>query len=426
MTMVSKLSLAGVVFSGLCAAAAQASDVTIPAQPAAAEKTWNLSFDSDFRVVSWRSTRGFPTRFTNGLPGRGTQIYAPGSATFTWQATPEVKVELLARSGYISARQRSGGGLAGSASTPSDTSLTGTVTYTGFGAFQPFVSLGANLPTGKTRLTGTKAFARMDSDLVEVASYGEGRNIGPTAGFNYAFSDVTMLTASTGYTRRGGFWRDSVLGIGNPDSYMRPSDSVTHNLQLVHGAGAFTFTLAGMYTISGKSKLDGVFSSRSGSTLGIAGGVAYAWNDAHKSTVSLSWSETKKNIVLDPVFASRFVREERNSNSDTVRIAFEHSYRVNDQLTIGANTSWFRRDKNAYSDTDGSFTPAKTKITLGAFGRYQLSNTFAVNARVEHFRVVENIKPDVNVPGFGIIPDTGIPKIKSHGLLMSLGATANF
>jgi outer membrane protein W len=420
------VSLAGILVSGLCAASAQAADATAPAQLAEAEKTWNLSFDSDFRVVSWRSTRGFPTRFTDGLPGRGSQIYAPGSATFTWQATPDIKVEILARSGYISARQRSGGGLAGSIATPSDTSLTGTVTYTGLGAFQPFVSLAANLPTGKTRLTGTKAYTRMDSDLVEVASYGEGRNIGPTVGFNYAFSDVTMLTASAGYTRRGAFWRDSVLGIGNPDSYMQPSDSVTHNLQLVHGVGAFTFTLAGMYTISGKSKLDGVFSSRSGSTLGINGSVAYAWNDAHKSTVSLSWSETKKNFILDPVFGSIFIKEAQNSNSDTVRIGFEHSYRFNDQLTIGANTSWFQRDKNSYSDTDGSFTPAKSKVTLGAFGRYQVNNAFVINAKVEHFRVVENIKPDVDVPGFGVIADTGIPKIKSHGLLMSLGATANF
>jgi len=52
----------------------------------------------------------------------------------------------------------------------------------------------------------------MDPDLVEVSTFGEGFNIGPTGGFAFPISKSLVLTTSAGYTWRGGpFLREALL-----------------------------------------------------------------------------------------------------------------------------------------------------------------------------------------------------------------------
>jgi hypothetical protein len=151
-----------------------------------ADRNWSTTFDTEVRYTAWTATRGFPAApITNG--GSGSQVYIPLSLQFTGRPWQDVKLEFLARSGYVSAKQTTGG-QTGAVTTTTDTTLTPTVTYLGWETLQPFTSVTLNLPTGKSVLYGNTRFARMDSDLVDIPTFGEGFNIGPSIGANIPFT----------------------------------------------------------------------------------------------------------------------------------------------------------------------------------------------------------------------------------------------
>ena len=185
--------------------------------PAPPPMSWNATFNSEVRYFSWHSNRGVPTNalatgeFTRPVtgPGRGTEVYVPYATQLVGQSD-SLKFEMLARGGWVRARQ-STGGLTGEIATATDSQMNGTVTYLGFNGIQPFASLDFNLPTGRSALTPAQVFARMDPDLVDIASFGEGFNYGPTVGFNVPITSSLVVTASVGYTDRGQFDAEAPL-----------------------------------------------------------------------------------------------------------------------------------------------------------------------------------------------------------------------
>lgn len=390
-----------------------------------AERTWQLTIDTEVRAVNWTGTRGTPTVFANGAPGRGTLLHAPLSANFVWAPSPDWNFTILARTGFVKAEQSSGGGLAGTLWSATDTSLTKTFAYTGWGFFQPFVSLALNLPTGTTVLPGQRAFTRMDPDIVELATYGEGLNIGPTIGAQIAIDEATMLTLSAGHTLRGAFNRDSVFGGDGPNTRIHPAASTTLNAQIVHNIGQWSLSAGASYTISGQTTLDQIFASWSGETLALNARAALKWDDTHLTSLSASWSTTERNLIFNNATMA-FVREQFNANSQTFRAVFEHEFTVTEDWMVGATGSFFLRDRNSFAITDGQFVPGKTRYSVGAFTRYRVNPSLTLSARAEYFELTENSRPDRIVPAFGVIPDTAIPKIHSRGLLGSVGATLPF
>jgi hypothetical protein len=113
-----------------------------------------------------------------------------------------IKIEILGRGGWVRARQTSGD-RSGEVATTIDTQVSATATYLGIDGVQPFASVNFNIPTGKSILYGSQANARMDSDLVDIASFGEGFNVGPTIGLSLAIASNLVATFSAGYTWRG-------------------------------------------------------------------------------------------------------------------------------------------------------------------------------------------------------------------------------
>ena len=105
----------------------------------------------------------------------------PVALQVTGKPSDVVKAQFLVRSGWVRSSQTTAG-LSGTVETITDTVMSGTLTYLAINGVQPFVSLNVNAPTGKAVLNGTEANARMDPDLVEIGSFGEGWNIGPTVG----------------------------------------------------------------------------------------------------------------------------------------------------------------------------------------------------------------------------------------------------
>ena len=188
--------------SAAAIAAASAQDGATGPTPA----PWSTTFSSDVRYFSWRSNRGSspfsPER------GSGSQLYTPYALEIVGQPNDDWRVSLLGRAGYVHSRQTTAG-QAGEVNTLTDTVASGTITYLGLTGLQPFVSLNLNLPTGRAALFGSSANARMDGDLVEIGSFGEGLNVGPTVGFNLPVNNALILTGSVGYTGRGSFEREN-------------------------------------------------------------------------------------------------------------------------------------------------------------------------------------------------------------------------
>src|SRR5712691_11324427 len=186
----------------LCSMAAVASAASA-AEPDVAPKpqSWNVTFATDVRYYSWTGDRGDPTT-VNGQAGSGSEVYMPFALQIAGKPSEDFKVSFLVRGGTVHAQQGTPG-MAGTVDTVTDTVTSGTLTYLGLNGLQPFVSLNLNLPTGRSALYGSAAFARMDPDLVEIATFGEGFNIGPTVGFNLPITRSLIFTSSVGYTWRG-------------------------------------------------------------------------------------------------------------------------------------------------------------------------------------------------------------------------------
>src|ERR1700730_12626093 len=177
------------------------------------DQTWNISYNSEVRYFSWQNSRGFPASVPPlAGTGHGSQVYAPMSLSLTGNPSPNWKFEFVARGGLVSASQTTSGER-GSVDTSVDTQLSGTVTYNGLTGFQPYLAMLINGPTGKSALYGSSRFARMDGDLVDQGSYGEGWNFGPTAGVNIPLSQALILTLSGGYTQRNPFAKESAKPI---------------------------------------------------------------------------------------------------------------------------------------------------------------------------------------------------------------------
>ncbi len=99
-------------------------------------------------------------------------------------------------------------GLTAKTNAITDTSLSGNLTFLGWQGIQPYMSLGLNMPTGKTIHSGGSVYAKGDPDVVALPTFGEGWNVAPTIGANIPLNESTILAFGFGYTYRGPFSRD--------------------------------------------------------------------------------------------------------------------------------------------------------------------------------------------------------------------------
>ena len=416
------------------ASAVRAADVAVPApQPAA--PVWAITAASEVRVFSWTSNRGFPV----GLPGadghgRGTEVYIPYAVQLVGRPNDDFKVEILGRAGAVWAHQSSPF-VTGDIVTPTDTVANGTVTYLGLNGFQPFVSLSLNIPTGQSALIGTSANARMDPDLVDIASFGEGWNVGPTLGVSIPLGTAWMATTSLGYNWRGAYERDnstsaSIFTIPTKTvlTQVDPGDVLTLYGALGFQQGPYAAKLAG--TISGETETveAGAPLFQPGLRYLLAGTFSYTWEKLGMTTLDVSASHTDRNKVLF-LGASALVTEMTNTNSNLFRIGVQHLFAL-DRLAIGPTASFLLRDRNGYDSATLQFVPAKERYALGALARYAATDTLTFNARVEGVYTHEGARPS---PGFlfsvlanGIVIAPPVPVVDSIGLQVAVGANIKF
>jgi hypothetical protein len=389
----------------------------------------------------------FPSGFPAAAPpGSGSLAYVPWAFQFVGRPDDDLKSEFLLRGGYVNASQTTPG-TPGLVSTQTDTSITQKFTYLGIAGVQPFVSVSLNLPTGKPALFGNSANARMDPDLVEIASFGEGFNVGPTIGVNVPITPTLLTSFGLGYTKRGAYERegavDPTTGIQGL-SHFQPGDNTTANSTLAYKLGNFILQASASISAETESSIDGAPITKPGNRYLTSLSLSYAWTDYLSTSLTGNYTHSLRNKVIDPTSGPGLIVESFNSNSNLFKAVLDVTGKVN-AWSFGPTGSFLYRDHNAWSTSAMEFLPGKTRYSAGGTAGYAVNNALSFNARVERIWIHENENPDkfITVPDDAclkdclgllsasgplstIVPGSGVPSVNSTGWLFSLAATTHF
>lgn len=348
------------------------------------------------------------------------------SLSLTGNPNPNWKLEFVLRGGFVSSSQ-STSGERGSVDTPVDTQLSGTATYNGFTGFQPFVAMLINAPTGTSALYGNSRFARMDGDLVDQGTYGEGWNFGPTAGVNIPLSQALILTLSSGYTQRNPFNKEAlnpITGLTTDTISIKNGDEATVTAALGYSNGPLSLQGSGSYSWDGISQsgqfgMLGYDKYRVGPRTTISGSASYAFDQRWSIYSDGFWTHTNKNEILDPGGLA-LIPEGFNSNSNLYRVNAGLNYRFANGFTVGPTAGYLYRDHDGYDAATFSFVPAKTRWAVGGVANYNVTNKININGRVERVWIRENETP--GPPAFAPL----VPFMSGDAWVVAGGATVNF
>ena len=408
---------------------------------------WTQTFSTETRYFTWQSTRGYPTNGIvlgpvnqpNTAQGHGFELYIPYAAQLVGLSN-DWKVELLGRGGWVEARQ-STAGLTGSVETATDTVANATFTYIGLKGVLPFVGVSLNLPTGLASLGPNQVNARMDPDLVDIASFGEGFNVGPTLGVSVPINNNLMVTGSIGYTLRGAYEREGTLTPLAPDAFVQPvriqpGNNATVTGSIGYDAAPYSATLTASIAQETATLQDGVPFVKPGLQYTLSGTTSYRWEGDHSgvSTATIGVSHSNRNEVMFECLTgcpTTLTPEPFNTNSNIYRIGFEHLFPF-DRVAFGPTASFLYRDHNGYEPTTLQFVPAKERYALGMQARYAPNDIVMFNARLEHVWTQEETNPAL--PGneqFSVLENStaaafAVPVVSSTGWQVALGATAKF
>ena len=89
-------------------------------------------------------------------------------------------------------------------------------------------------------------------------------------------------------------------------------------------------------------------------------------------------------------------------------------------LSVGPVASYMYRNHNSYDPVTFSFSPAKTRWSLGAQASYTVTNAVNIRARVERVWIHENEFPGPAVPG------PFIPVLSGEAWQLAVGGTVFF
>jgi hypothetical protein len=350
------------------------------------------------------------------------------------------KVEIVGRGGWVKANQFTPG-LSGEVATATDTVASGTITYLGWNGVQPFVAVQTNLPTGRSALFGPPANARMDPDLVELSTFGEGFNIGPTVGLAFPISTSLVLATSAGYTWRGPFLREASLTATPPITQvptdLNPGNNLTLTGSATFKAGELSGRLIGSFSKETATDQNGTQLLRAGDRYLVSGALSYAWPETpdEKPFGAKSWGVTtlkasaahgSRNDILI-AGASALTQELVNSNSNVFRVSVQHLYPVGQLAAVGPTGSVLFRDRNGYDSATLQFVPKKVRWSAGLLASYVPNDTVTFTASVEGVWTHEDENPSdgskFSVTANDFVPAFAAPVVSSAALQATLGIT---
>jgi hypothetical protein len=403
------------------------------------ERRWNATFASDVRFFSWRNNFAPPPDAPPGSRGKGSELYIPYALEVVGKPTDLFQVEILGRGGWVKANQ-STPGKTGEVAMATDTVASATITYQGWNGIQPFVAVQTNLPTGRSALFGTATNARMDPDLVEVSTFGEGFNIGPSVGFAFPISKSLVLTTAAGYTWRGPFLREALLTATPPITQV-PTDLNPGNNLTITGSATFKVDqlsgrLTGSFSKETATEQNEAQILRAGNRYVVTGTWAYAWPETPGekplgaktwgvTTLTASAAHAGRNDILI-AGASALTQELVNSNSNVFRVGVQHLFPVGQFAAAGPTGSVLYRDRNGYDSATLQFVPRKVRWSAGLLARYAPSDTVTFSASVEGVRTHEDENPafedfKFSVTANGFVPAFAVPVVSGTALQATLG-----
>ncbi|MDO8423629.1 MAG: hypothetical protein Q7S99_15865 [Parvibaculum sp.] len=389
---------------------ALADDLSAIAVTDEASGQWAASFSSQVQYYSWESTSGYPAAPAS-TDGSGSQVYVPIALQLSHQAADVFNIELQIRSGYVYSRQ-SNNGVSSSTKGTTDTSLSTSLSYTGFSSFQPFLSLSTNLPTGDSS-SSSAANTSSDSDIVAADTYGEGFNGGASVGANIPLTENLLASLGIGYTYRGSYDRAT---LGNLD----PGDTYSVNIGIGYEGDSLTTQAQLSYTGETETTVNGAPYYQSGGTIVSTLALSYAWDDAIASRLNASFSHIEKNRIL-PVGTTSLVSEAFNSNSNVIQLDSNVTY-SGENYIIGPTLGFLYRDHNAWSPTDLQFLSAKTKWSVGVTGQYALNPALSLSLDVARIWMKQDQTPDKTLLG----PGSAIPEIDTDAWQATIGTSWQF
>lgn len=363
--------------------------------------SWESSVTTGAKYTSWRRTKGDPA----GMTQKGSQWTAPldfeikGRPVNDWAFAFEGKTAY-----YDSHRSLLGGMLKGSHSGITDTLVKGRAAYLGYGVV-PFYELGFNLPTGDSSLLGNAKFSRMDPDLVDLPSYGEGFNVIQTAGVVVPVSFFSSLTAGVGHTYRGTYNKEDFAD----DSFkVDPGNVFRALLAYNYKRDALAFGLTGNYAYETEMRLNGAKVFQSGDRYGLNGDVSYSWVPGSTSSIGAGYSYTSTD---DVAVGGALAKEPFNTNGPSFVASLGHAEALSDALTLGGRLGYMRRYENEWSQAVADFLPARTKHSFGMDLTYRPSETVSASLTPQIFRMKDEDRPAMPTPAhtyFGYAVGAGV------------------
>ncbi len=377
----------------------------------------NFWLNPDVRYVTWE-TRNEATGETTS---KGQQIYVPVGGKMAMRIADDVKISLVARSGYVSTKNKVASTdpfgepitVNGEVATLTDTSLSGTAVFYKVPGIQPYISMGVNIPTGQTKLSAVERRALVDSDIVQIASYGQGLNLAPTVGANIPLNSEWLLSVSVGYSNRGEFERIRRSKIAPfPDvlTTIDPGNSVTGDATLGYQSGPLYAAITGSYSTDGASTFDNIPYFKSGHSVSAGLSVDYTLSPNWTLSTSVSYSQSRRNTVAKNEVL--FLEEAFNSNNAVTRFSVQPTY-TEGAWSFGPTFAFTYRDHNSWDPKSFDFVAAKTITSFGGAAKYTVSDKMTISAQANRSWLDEKTAP-------------GSPALTTDVWLFTLGGTLSF
>lgn len=409
---------------------ASAADMATKAVPAAVTDAqgvvWSFNATNELKYYSWHDSI-----ITPGTGSNGSELYTPLTLQMNGKVGNVLSIDLVGKGGWVNLNTRSDD-LSGSVSTVTDTNLSATFTYTGLNMLQPFVGLQTNVPTGHSA-----ANTLTDPDLVEVPTFGQGFDVGGTAGFNFLPSDTWMLTTSVTYLARGGYSRDNgavpfatplinpaLLAPSNVVTF-KPGDMVTILQSVNYTNGGFSQRFTGTASMESATFQDGFALMKPGNTYSLTSDTNYTWSDII-GTTTLSASVTHQDATqTTSATNAAVVATIADTATNTYSVTLQHLVPIGN-FAVGPTASYLFRDNNSINTTKLEFVPTKQRYSAGLVARYNATPNLTLNARVEG--IWSHLDGDLDTDamrysaiGGAYLPLAGSPVINGSALWTTIG-----
>ena len=234
----------------------------------------------------------------------------------------------------------------------------------------------------------------MDPDFVDISTFGEGFNIGPSFGFNFPIASSLLVTTSVGYTWRGQFDQDSNIDPSKPflTTMVDPGDDLTTTAAVNYQTGPFSAGLTGTITWETPTAVEGTRSFKLGNRYLVALQSSYKWPETFgTTTLSASAVHSGRNAVLIPGLNTLAV-ETLNSNSNLYRAGLQHMVPVGDLHDRTYRQRALSRPQRLQLH-HAPIRAAKNTLAVGVLAQYAPSPNVTLNARVEGVWIHVNLNP---------------------------------